>query len=116
MGQKAPRAAKKRCLCESVGELPELIFDLAQEPLVPDDNTNLSTPDISTCPRSAANRKLFMWFGLPVWANIMARSYCVFITCGFQTSDTGRQGTLTREMRQLFGNSLKARGLPFATR
>ena len=97
-----------------VNREPELVFDLAQEPLVPDDEYEFVYARHKYVPSFGGKPKLFMWFRITSLGEHHGKELPRFynVRTSNKRYSPPRNGVLTREMRQLFGNSLKARGLP----
>ena len=97
-----------------VNREPELVFDLAQEPLVPDDKYEFVYARHKYVLSFGGKPKLFMWFRITSLGEHHGKELPRFynVRTSNKRYSPPRNGVLTREMRQLFGNSLKARGLP----
>ena len=102
------------CVNRSVNKEPELVFDLAQEPLVPDDKYEFVYARHKYVLSFGGKPKLFMWFRITSLGEHHGKELPRFynVRTSNKRYSPPRNGVLTREMRQLFGNSLKARGLP----
>ena len=102
------------CVSRSVNKEPELIFDLTSEPLVPDDKYEFVYASHKYVPSFGGNSKLFMWFRITSLGEHHGKELLRFynVRVSNKRYRPPRNGLMTREMRQLFGNSLKARGLP----
>ena len=93
---------------------PELVFDLEIEPLVPDNSYELVYVNHKYVPAFGGNYKLVMTFRIVSqgehYEKLLKRFYNVHRQNKMFSAP--KNGYLTREMRQLFGNTLKTRGLP----